>query len=94
VQAEYNVVDSGGVEILAQACAAADRAEACREAIASDGMIILGRNNEPREHPLLRHENASRSLCCRLLVRLGLDVEPVRPNVGRPGVGIGWDGLK
>jgi hypothetical protein len=96
IQSEYNIGDSGGVAILAQACAALDRAEACAAAIVSDGMVVFARDGSPKEHPLLRHENASRSLCCRLLVRLGLDVEPTRPHPGRPsgGPGIGRHDLE
>ena len=37
VQREYGVTDRGGIELLAQACGALDRAEALGEAIARDG---------------------------------------------------------
>ena len=43
-----------------------------------------------KDHPLLRHETAARGLVGRLLTRLGLDVEPLRPTAGRPGTGFGW----
>jgi hypothetical protein len=32
-----------------------------------------------REHPLIKHEIAARALTAKLLQKLGLDVEPVRP---------------
>jgi hypothetical protein len=37
IQAAYGITDRGGVELLAQACAACDRAEALAAAIATDG---------------------------------------------------------
>jgi hypothetical protein len=89
VQGEYHVADAGGIELLALACEALERAEACRAQIALDGLTVEG-NAGIKEHPLLKHETANRALASRLLVRLGLDVEPVRP-VGRPAGG-GWRG--
>ena len=41
-----------------------------------------------RDHPALKHELANRSFVGKTLVRLGLDVEPVR-GIGRPGHGLG-----
>jgi hypothetical protein len=41
-----------------------------------------------RDHPALKHELANRSFVSKTLVRLGLDVEPVR-GIGRPGHGLG-----
>jgi hypothetical protein len=52
VMAEYGITDTGGVEILAQACAALDRAEALREAIAEDGAVI--RTKDGQEPPRLQ----------------------------------------
>ena len=40
VHAEYGIEDAGGVELLAQACSALDRAEECAGHIASDGVVI------------------------------------------------------
>lgn len=37
VHAEYGVEDAGGLEILAQACQAIDRAESCAAKIAKEG---------------------------------------------------------
>ena len=84
VMAEYQIVDSGGVELLAQACAALDRAEALRERIDKDGEIIVGPSG-PRDHPGLKHELASRAFVTRCIGRLGLDVEPVQ-RIGRPAM--------
>ena len=47
--AEYDIADSGGMEMLCQACQALDRAEALRTEIDSDGEVIRVRGSV-REH--------------------------------------------
>jgi len=37
VMAEYRIEDRGGIELLAQACTALDRAESLAQAVARDG---------------------------------------------------------
>jgi Phage terminase, small subunit len=80
VQGEYHIDDPGGIEMLAQACTAIDRAEELAEQITRDGAIVQTRNG-PRRHPALRDELAYRSFVTKTLERLGLCLEPV----GRPG---------
>ena len=89
IMAEYGITDSGGRAILEQACASADRAAECATIIAEQGAVISTKHGL-KDHPLLRHETAARGLVGRLLARLGLDVEPVRPTSGRPASGFGW----
>ena len=79
----YEFNDRGSYETLSQACAAADRAEACRAQIDADGEVIRNKMGI-RDHPLLKHEIASRAFVVRTLARLGLDLEPVRSGPGRP----------
>ena len=85
VMREYRIDDRGGVEILAQICAALDRAEALAEQINADGPVIVIKGSL-REHPALRAELGNRSFIARNLQRLGLNVEAVKP-IGRPA---GW----
>src|SRR5215207_7282408 len=82
VMSEYDLQDTGGREMLRQACAALDRAEACADHIRQDGEVVWTKAG-PKDHPALKHELANRSFVVRTLHRLGLDVEPVR-SVGRP----------
>jgi hypothetical protein len=83
---EYQMEDCGGLEMLAQACQALDRAEGLRGEIERDGEVLrLG--DTIKDHPALKHELANRAFVVRTLVRLGLNFEPVRPSVGRPGYG-------
>ena len=90
ITSEYRIEDCGGIELLAQACQALDRAETLRSEIERDGEVLrLG--NTVKDHPALKHELANRAFVVRTLVRLGLNFEPAKPSVGRPGYGgIGW----
>lgn len=82
VMADYQIADAGGVELLAQACGALDRAEALRARIDADGEII-DTPGGPKAHPGLKDELGNRAFVTRCIARLGLDVEPVQ-RVGRP----------
>jgi hypothetical protein len=86
VTTEYHIEDRGGVELLAQACAAVDRIEALAERINVDGEVI-DTPNGPKPHPALRDELAARSFVCRTLERLGLNLEAVKPMGRPPGLG-------
>jgi hypothetical protein len=81
VQREYCIEDPGGLELLAQACAAVDRIEALAERINADGEVLIIKG-VPRPHPCLREELAARAFAVRTLERLGLNLEAVRP-IGR-----------
>ena len=89
IMRDYSIEDAGGLEMLAQACQALDRAEALCEEIERDGAVIRVRGTV-KEHPALKIELACRSFVVRTLTRLGLNVEPIRPSAGRPGLRIGW----
>ena len=89
VQAAYGITDRGGVELLAQCCAALDRAEALAEAIARDGPVVYSLSG-PKSHPAAKDELACRAFIVRTLERLGLNVEAVKPGPGRPPSGFGW----
>jgi hypothetical protein len=92
---EYSIDDIGGIELLAQAAQALDRAEALAARIAHDGEVIYGRTG-PRAHPAVKDELACRAFVVRTLQRLGLNVSIEQPRpVGRPasGIGITWDKL-
>jgi hypothetical protein len=91
IQSEYDVSDSAGIEMLAQACAGADLAEQLHEEVVRDGAVIRIRG-AVRAHPAVKDEIAARSFVVRTLVKLGLNFEPVRASAGRPGGGLGWTG--
>ena len=68
-QAEQ-AASAGGRELLAQACAALDRAEALREHIDRDGEVTRTKAGL-KAHPALKDEIAARSFVVRTLHRLG-----------------------
>jgi hypothetical protein len=91
VMAEYQIHDSGGVELLMQACLAADRADALAAIIDRDGETIHTKSGL-RAHPCLKDELQNRAFVVRTLERLGLNIESIKP-VGRPATGfVGWRG--
>src|SRR5262245_9429779 len=80
---EFAVDDPGSRELLRQACKSIDFAESCDELIRREGLTIAVRGKARRDHPLIRHSIASRALGARLLTRLGVTYEEVKP-IGRP----------
>jgi hypothetical protein len=83
ITGEYRVDDSGGIEMLMQACLAVDRVEALAEQISRDGEVIRARGGV-RSHPALKDEVALRSFIVRTVKALGLNFEPARSAPGRP----------
>jgi hypothetical protein len=83
IHADYVIDDAGGLAMLTQICAAADRVAEYASTIARDGSTIRTKAGL-KDHPLLRHELAAQSFIVRSLHRLGLDIEPARHEIGRP----------
>ncbi len=71
---------------LEGACVALDRAHAARQLLDREGLVVLDRFQQPKEHPAVRIEAAAWGTF-RLLVReLAIDDEPpadTRPRAGR-----------
>jgi hypothetical protein len=84
ITTDYDIGDSGGIQLLTLACQALDRAEKIRSIIDKQGELIQNRVGNWREHPGLKAELANRAFIVRTLTRLGLSFEPVRDGVGRP----------
>src|SRR5947207_13031998 len=79
ITSSFEVDDPAGRELLYQAAAASDRLEQLRAAIERQGVTVDGRPNA-----LLKDEASTRGFICRVLQRLGLDAEPLRPAPRRP----------
>ena len=84
IQNDYCIEDSGGIEVLMEACSALDRAETLAAQIAADGPTIPGPSG-PRVHPCIALEIQCRNSVVRSLGKLGLLHEPVRPMGPGPG---------
>jgi hypothetical protein len=91
VQSEYSITDSGGIELLVQICAAADRAELLAESVERDGAVVYTRSGAPRSHPAVKDELACRAYIARGLERLGILSENIKA-IGRPGAVTTWTG--
>jgi hypothetical protein len=90
VQSEYAIGDIGGREILCQACELLERVSRLREEIDRDGEIIRTKSG-PRVHPGINQETHLRTAIGKMLERLGLNLEPVKPHGGQSRA-IGWTG--
>jgi hypothetical protein len=86
IQNEYAISDAGGVELLTQICHAADRAKNMSDMIKRDGEVIETKMG-PKDHPCLKHEISNRAFVVRGIQKLGLNLEPVKPGKGNPGLG-------
>jgi hypothetical protein len=91
ITTEYQVDDAGGRALLEQCCLANDRLEALAARVDEDGETIRTRTGITKVHPGLPEELALRSLICKTLERLGVNLEVIKP-VGRPPRGFGWTG--
>lgn len=62
--------------ILAKALEAWDRAEAARELVGRDGLVVTTRLGEVKAHPAIAIERDSRTAFLAGIKQLGLDLEP------------------
>ena len=85
LQAEYGIIDAGGLAVLQQACEALDRLRQAQAAILKDGPVVVDRFGQQKPHVMLATERDSRSAFMAAIKHLGLDIEPLRPGPGRPG---------
>ena len=82
VQAEYQITDPGGLELLRQASECADRIASVRKQIDEAGEMLTIRGI-PRVNPLCAVERDQRAALVRCLRNLNLDLEPLKAR-GRP----------
>ena len=75
-------LDPHHVHILTMACEAKDRAEAAREQVEREGMLINGLHGR-RSHPLLSIERDCRLTFAKLLKQLNLDESDDNDKPGR-----------
>jgi hypothetical protein len=52
-----------------------DRIEACRLVIEAEGDFIKDRFDQKREHPALKSERDQKTIFCRIIRELGLDLQ-------------------
>jgi hypothetical protein len=78
------MLESHHVRLLVLASEAWDRCNQARSAVAEHGLTFVDRFGKPCARPEVAIERDSRLAFARLLKQLELDVEPPRPEPGRP----------
>src|SRR5262245_26682383 len=66
VTAEFQFEEAAEIELLKQACCAADRIDTVSKQIKREGLTVQSKNGI-RAHPLLKIEHLQRSFLCRRL---------------------------
>lgn len=75
--AAYKVDDEHGQTVLALACRAADREQACRRRIEKDGVAVTDKWGQTKPHPLLAAERDARGQVLAALRALALPIPEV-----------------
>ena len=83
LQAEYGILDAGGLAVLVVACECQDRMLAARKAIEEHGPITLDRYGQPRVSPACQLEKDARGQFLQAIKLLGIDVDPQTLKGGR-----------
>jgi P27 family predicted phage terminase small subunit len=78
-------LEPAALAVLAVACEALQRLRQAQEAIRADGLTVLDRFGQKKNHPALLTERDARSGFLTAIRQLGLDLEPIYPGPGRPG---------
>jgi phage terminase small subunit len=84
MQREYSITDEGGLTLLALAAEARDRMYRAAALIREHGEVVFVEGLAPRANPACAIERDARAQMIAAMRGLHLDVEPVRPQAGRP----------
>ena len=87
LQAEYRIVDAGGLQLLRMAAQCADLARDAMQQAQTDGLSSIDRYGQRRPHPLLSVARDARGQILAALRAMNLDVEPLHDRPGRPTKG-------
>jgi P27 family predicted phage terminase small subunit len=83
--ADFGISDPAGELLLETALRCFDRAEQARAVLDRDGVTATDTRDRPKQHPACAVERDSRAGMLAALRALNLDIQPLRPGVGRPG---------
>ncbi len=78
-------LDDPSLLLLESALELFDRMRQAQRLIKKDGMVVKDRFGQRRPHPACLIERNSKLGMLRHLRELGLDLEPIRDTIGRPG---------
>lgn len=82
---EFDISDRGGLEILDRAIESFCRMREAEAIIDEEGLTIVNRFGEQKEHPALNTERKARAQFLLAIKQLNLDVLPPNHRIGRPG---------
>jgi hypothetical protein len=85
LQAEYAILDAGGLQYLRTAAECRDLEHEAMEAARKDGLSTIDRYGQRRPHPLLSVARDARGQMLAAIRALNLDVEPLHDRPGRTG---------
>ena len=85
LQSEYSIVDAGGLAILEAACRAFARASEAEAVLNAEGLTMRDAKGNEKARPEVAIERDARAQYLSALKLLSLDVEPLKPGIGRPG---------
>jgi hypothetical protein len=81
---EYSIEDVGGLAILQNGLEALDICRQAQHIVAAEGMTVPGDRGNVKAHPLLSVIRDQRAAFLSAIKMLNLDLEPLKPGVGRP----------
>ena len=85
ILSEFDISDRGGLEILDRAIESFSRMREAEAIIEKEGLTVVNRFVEKKEHPCLNTERKSRAAFLLALKQLNLDILPPNHRIGRPG---------
>lgn len=84
MQHEYQIIDAGGLTLLALAAEARDRMHRAATLVLEHGEVVFPEGLAPRANPACAVERDARAQMIAALKALHLDVEPLHDTRGRP----------
>ena len=85
ILAEFEISDRGGLEILDRAIESFCRMREAEAIIDREGLTVVNRFSEVKEHPCLNTERKARAQFLLAIKQLNLDVLPPNHRIGRAG---------
>ena len=80
ITAGYGIEDEAGLLLLQTAMESFDRMRQAQQVIANEGITILDRFKQPRQHPATLVERDAKNQLLKALAALHLDLEPSEPT--------------
>ena len=80
---EFPIDDAAGLMLLQQTCESLDRLREAQGILHREGVVILDRFKQPRQHPATLVERDARNQLVKCIRMLDLDIEVPAPRRGK-----------